>query len=194
MLTRALHDWIPPFLAVALAHGAVWHGFGYQRTIDEAPRILPVVQVSLVEFLPPRNRVTALQKRPAPPKKEPVPAKTRETTEPVVEGPGETTRQAAHAPQEYSEPVYSATTLNNQPPAYPLTARRRGIEGTVLLRVEINAEGRCQHVRVKRSSGHAVLDRAAVDTVRQWRFVPARRGSDAVTATVQVPITFKLNS
>jgi protein TonB len=101
---------------------------------------------------------------------------------------------AAPAPQEYSEPIYSAAYLNNQPPVYPLTARRRGIEGTVLLRVEIHAHGHCQQVRVKRSSGHAVLDGAALEAVRQWHFVPARRGSQAVTATVDVPISFRLNS
>jgi protein TonB len=198
MIARELHDWIPSFLAVALAHGAVWHGFTHHRSVDEGPQILPVVQVSLVEFLPPRNRVTALQEKMLPPKKEPAPAPVPETlpvtTEPVVENPIATTQQAAPAPQEHSEPIYSAAYLNNQPPAYPLSARRRGIEGTVLLRVEIHALGHCQHVQVKRSSGHEVLDRAALEAVRQWRFVPARRGSQPVTAPVEVPITFKLDS
>lgn len=197
MIARELNDWIPSFLAVALAHSAVWYGFAHHRSVDEGPQILPVVQVSLMEFLPPRNRVTALQEKVLPPREKPAPAPdtTPVTTEPVVESPIATTQQVAAAtPQEYSEPIYSAAYLNNQPPAYPLTARRRGIEGTVLLRVEIHAHGHCQHVHVKRSSGHEVLDRAAVEAVRQWRFVPARRGSQAVSAPVEVPITFKLNS
>jgi len=191
MPIRDLHDWIPSFCAVALAHGMVWYGLTQYRAADEGPRILPVVQVSLVNFLPPKNRVTALQEKVSPPKKTPAPV--AETTEPLAESPVAATRQAAPAPQEYSEPIYSAAYLNNQPPAYPLTARRRGIEGTVLLRVEIHAHGHCQQVHVKRSSGHAVLDRAAVEAVRQWRFVPARRGNLAVTAAVEVPITFRLD-
>jgi len=196
MPTREFHDWIPSFFAVALAHGLVWYGLTQYRAVDEGPQILPVVQVSLVNFLPPKNRVTALQEKVTPPKKTPAPVAetTPVTPEPLAESPVATARPAAAAPQEYSEPIYSAAYLNNQPPAYPLTARRRGIEGTVLLRVEIHAHGHCQHVRVKRSSGHAVLDRAAVEAVRQWRFVPARRGSQAVTAAVEVPITFRLDS
>jgi protein TonB len=195
MLTRELHDWIPSFLAVTLAHGAVWYGLTHHRAVDEGPQILPVVQVSLMEFLPPKNRVTALQEKVLPPKKEtPTPTPETAAPAPVAESPLATTRQATPAPQEYSEPIYSAAYLNNQPPAYPLSARRRGLEGTVLLRVEIHAHGHCQHVRVKRSSGHEMLDRAAVEAVRQWRFVPARRGSLAVTAAVEVPITFKLDS
>ncbi|MEK6624231.1 MAG: energy transducer TonB, partial [Bdellovibrionota bacterium] len=67
------------------------------------------------------------------------------------------------------------------------------IQGTVLLRAEILAQGYCQRVYVKHSSGHDMLDRAAVEAVRRWRFVPARRGNLPVSATVEIPITFKLN-
>ena len=198
MASHELHDWVASFLAVALAHGAVCYGLLRHDSIDELPQILPAMQVSLVEYLPPKNRVTALQEKPTPRRKEPVPTPAPEmtpaTTERATENPTTMAPEvAAAASQEYSEPIYGAAYLNNQPPAYPLTARRRGIEGTVLLRVEIHANGHCQQVRVKRTSGHAVLDRAALEAVRQWRFVPARRGGHAVTATVDVPISFRLN-
>ncbi|MFW6162471.1 MAG: energy transducer TonB, partial [Planctomycetota bacterium] len=48
-------------------------------------------------------------------------------------------------------------------------------------------------VRVARSSGHAVLDEAAVAAVRRWRFTPARAGGAAVTAEVEIPIRFRLS-
>ncbi|MBS4097139.1 MAG: energy transducer TonB, partial [Sulfuricella sp.] len=91
-------------------------------------------------------------------------------------------------------PRYNAAYLNNPPPAYPLAARRRGIEGTVLVRAEISAEGECLRVELKKSSGTEMLDQTALEAVKKWRFVPAKRGSQAVTAWVEVPLTFKLDN
>ena len=65
-------------------------------------------------------------------------------------------------------------------PSYPATARRLGIEGTALLRVFVDGQGRVGDVVVKQSAGHPDLDRAAADAVRRWRFEPARRGADTV--------------
>jgi protein TonB len=45
---------------------------------------------------------------------------------------------------------------------YPEQARRLGIEGTVTLFVELTADGRVEDVRIVESSGHAILDNAAV--------------------------------
>jgi protein TonB len=91
-------------------------------------------------------------------------------------------------------PRYNAAYLSNPPPAYPLAARRRGIEGTVLVRAEISAGGECQRAELKKTSGHEMLDNAALEAVKKWRFVPAKRGSQAVVAWVEVPITFKLEN
>jgi protein TonB len=98
----------------------------------------------------------------------------------------------APEPETYTQPIFSASYLNNPPPVYPLAARRRGHEGTVIVRVEIGSDGGCRQAALKQGSGHALLDRAAVDAVRKWRFVPAKRGDTALTAWVEVPITFKL--
>jgi periplasmic protein TonB len=88
--------------------------------------------------------------------------------------------------------VFNAAYLRNPEPVYPLTSRRRGEQGTVLLRVVVTREGTAASVNVDRTSGHAALDQAALDAVRKWRFVPARRGADAVESTVVVPIVFEL--
>lgn len=80
----------------------------------------------------------------------------------------------------------------NPLPPYPIAARRLGLEGEVLLRVFVAADGRPTNVVVLKSSGHAMLDESAVETVRtRWRFVPATRGGVPVDDTVQVPIRFR---
>jgi protein TonB len=91
-------------------------------------------------------------------------------------------------------PRYNAAYLSNPPPTYPLSARRRGIEGTVLVRAEVAAGGECLRAELKKSSGAEVLDQAALEAVKKWRFVPAKRGTQAVVAWVEVPITFKLEN
>ena len=76
--------------------------------------------------------------------------------------------------------------------AYPETARRLGLEGRTVLRVEVDAEGRVADVAVVESSGHPMLDEAAVDAVSRWRFEPARRGGLPTGHRLRVPIRFAL--
>ena len=79
------------------------------------------------------------------------------------------------------------------PPAYPIAALRNGEQGTVLLRVEVNAEGRPTAASVERSSGSRTLDQAARQQVlRRWAFVPAQDGGQAVPAIGLVPVSFSL--
>ena len=77
-------------------------------------------------------------------------------------------------------------------PAYPMTARRAGVEGTTLLDVFVGTDGHVVDVVVKQSAGHPDLDRAASEAVRRWRFEPARRGADAVAMWVELPVEFHL--
>ncbi len=77
-------------------------------------------------------------------------------------------------------------------PVYPAFARRLGYEGRVVLHIQVLATGSVGTVRVERSSGYAVLDEAALESVKRWRFKPAQRGGQPVDATLLVPITFKL--
>jgi TonB family protein len=79
-------------------------------------------------------------------------------------------------------------------PSYPLTAKRLGIQGTTMLRIHVREDGQVGEVKVEQSAGHDDLDQAAVDAVRRWRFEPARRGGEAVTAWVRLPVNFKLES
>ncbi|MGN6512928.1 MAG: energy transducer TonB, partial [Lysobacteraceae bacterium] len=79
-------------------------------------------------------------------------------------------------------------------PAYPRDALRDGIEGSVLLKVLVDVDGRPLDVQVARSSGNRSLDRAAREQVlRQWRFRPAMRDGRAVQAIGLVPVEFRLD-
>ena len=91
-----------------------------------------------------------------------------------------------------TEPVFNAAYLNNPPPVYPAVARRQNIEGQVLLEVVVSANGQADAVEIKNSSGSPLLDNAAMDAVRRWRFVPAKQNDIAVAANVMVPVVFKI--
>lgn len=78
----------------------------------------------------------------------------------------------------------------NPAPRYPPQALRRGESGTVTVRVQIGADGVPTEVSVGTTSGSRLLDRAAQDAVRRWRFRPALANGQPVSGTVMVPITF----
>lgn len=82
--------------------------------------------------------------------------------------------------------------VENPKPSYPQEARRRGVEGEVRLRVEVLSDGRVGQAEVRDSSGHEILDRAALTTVKQWRFIPAKKGGDPIPVWVNIPIKFQL--
>lgn len=82
--------------------------------------------------------------------------------------------------------------LHNPRPVYPAIARRRHWEGRVVLKVRVRTDGTCGQVEVHQSSGHEVLDEAALEAVGSWRFSPAIRGGKPVESWVHVPISFNL--
>jgi len=79
----------------------------------------------------------------------------------------------------------------NPKPPYPRIARRRGYEGVVVLKVEILPNGRVGELRVKKSSGHHILDKSALNTVKKWKFIPAKRGEDPIRIWAEIPIKFE---
>lgn len=92
------------------------------------------------------------------------------------------------APSRQAVPLY----LKNPPPEYPAAARRRGHEGTVTMEVLVDREGSVQDIHLSSSSGHDMLDRAAMQAVRRWIFEPATQGEEKVEMWVKVPLTFRL--
>jgi periplasmic protein TonB len=95
-------------------------------------------------------------------------------------------------PTAYRPPNGKVISLNNPKPIYPKLARRRGIEGVVLLSVQVSAKGEVVGVNIKKGSGYNLLDRAAKKAVERWQFIPAQRMGRHVAATVKLPIQFQL--
>lgn len=84
--------------------------------------------------------------------------------------------------------------LNRIQPVYPSTAYRNREEGTVLLAILVDAEGRAAEVDVVSSSRSRDLDRAAIEAAKQWTFEPAVRDGRKVEARVEAPVTFRLEA
>ena len=82
----------------------------------------------------------------------------------------------------------------NAPPVYPNLARKRGQQGTVVLQVLVNGEGRVDDIKLDTSSGYSMLDRAANGAVMKWLFEPGRQGKKTVPMWVRVPVTFELKN
>ena len=80
----------------------------------------------------------------------------------------------------------------NIPPPYPGLARKRGQQGTVILQVLVNKEGRVDDLEIKTSSGFRLLDRAALSAVSKWSFEPGKLGDERIEMWVNVPVSFKL--
>lgn len=123
---------------------------------------------------------------------EPEPNLTSEPA-PIVEEVTAPAIQTLTAPVQLdAEPDYRADYLNNPRPPYPMVARRMGYQGKVILNVEVLAEGKAGEVKLHQGSGHEILDKAALQTVKTWRFAPARRFGKPVTMWFLVPIKFSL--
>jgi protein TonB len=87
-----------------------------------------------------------------------------------------------------ARPLYSL----NTPPPYPRKARRMGYEGIVMLKVLIDENGRVDDLMLLESSGHTILDRAALSAVREWQFEPGTEGGIKKKMWVKIPVRFQL--
>ncbi|WP_303785672.1 energy transducer TonB [Azovibrio restrictus] len=214
LLALALH--------LGLAGGLLWRGRGEPAPRPEPLPVMvslvpdrpapaaraelppPAPQTSVPRSVPTPSKPVAAQK-PAPERVQtPTPTASPAPTAATTASPAATAPAASSntSPTEtggvqtasVSAPRFDAAYLHNPKPPYPLLARRRGVEGKVLLKVQVSAAGLAEQVQIAQSSGHDSLDEAALNTVRTWRFVPAQRGDTPVAAAVLVPITFKLEN
>ena len=79
------------------------------------------------------------------------------------------------------------------PPLYSDEARRRGVEGVVFVRAQIDTDGRVRDARVTQGPG-AGLDENALVALRQWRFHPGIRNGAVVSMNVETEIAFTLRN
>lgn len=99
---------------------------------------------------------------------------------------------AAPAPPRLELPSSDAAYLNNPKPAYPRLSLQRNEQGTVRLAVLVGVDGRAKEVQLKVSSGFERLDRAALDAVVGWTFVPGKRNGVAEEMWYELPMPFRL--
>lgn len=130
-------------------------------------------------------------KKPEPPTP-PAPAPTPAQSAPPSPSPAPAAPAAAPGPVKESAAVSGLASLGNPPPEYPSLALRRNWEGTVVLRIKVLPNGRAGTVEVTRSSGKQQLDDAAVEAVRNWKFIPAKRGDTPIEGFATQTIDFKL--
>ncbi len=81
--------------------------------------------------------------------------------------------------------------LDTPSPRYPDPARILRMEGAVVLSATIDASGRVVDVEIEKGVG-PFLDRAAIEAVSRWRYVPARIGARPVAVILRVTLTFRL--
>jgi periplasmic protein TonB len=102
--------------------------------------------------------------------------------------PGETAKSLSAPGIADAYPLYR----ENVPPVYPEIARIRGYEGIVLVAAEILPDGSVGSMKIRKSSGHAILDQSAVKAVKPWKFEPARKSGKPFAVWVELPIKFVL--
>ena len=139
----------------------------------KAPPQVPVVAQAPVDYGPPSANTVQVA-TPAPPA-------------PVAAAP------APPPPEPVTEPRGYAGYRSNPAPDYPALAQDRGLQGQVVLKVHVLASGKPDNVAVDKSSGHKILDDAAVKAVLAWSFDPAKRGQTPIDGWVKVPLNFKLS-
>lgn len=81
----------------------------------------------------------------------------------------------------------------NPPPGYPAMAREQGYEGVVLVKAEVLTNGRVGQTVIRKSSGYAILDEAAVNAVKTWKFEPARKSGTPYKTWAELPIKFVIS-
>lgn len=159
-----------------------------QKTENVVVREIPRPLAVPVEQLPVVERKTRSEKI-AP---EPSETSAVQQQEPVadvpVAGRSMVEEKAALLPVIMARPLYK----KNPRPVYPTIARRRRYQGTTLLEVLVDSQGRVGELRVFQSCGYEVLDRAALTAVKGWLFEPGRLGDDKIDMWVRVPVRFQL--
>jgi protein TonB len=161
--------------------------------LPPAPKLQPEIRKQkpkpkVQEHIPmPTEQVAVAQEPPSPLPLAPVVAVLEKAPE-VVKPP------LPSEEPEIEPPRFGVAYLENPSPAYPALSRRLGEEGRVLLRVLVSEDGNADTVQVEAGSGSGRLDQAALEAVKKWRFIPAKRNNQPISAYVIVPIKFSLES
>ncbi|HTP42620.1 MAG TPA: energy transducer TonB, partial [Nitrospiria bacterium] len=147
-------------------------------------------------------------KPPVPVKLEPPPPAPPAPQQLVVKAPVVSPEQPVAPPPPPSAPVLEASSAppgpvqlttelsvscpKRSPPEYPALSRRMGEEGRVIVRVELDEQGRVDTAQIESSSGSSRLDAAALAAVKSWQCSPAVHDGNPVRAVALQPFLFRL--
>lgn len=201
---------LPGLMFVLAAHGALLYFLFKQQLIPPPEQLATLI----VNFIPANRPKEEPKAEPPPPKLQPVkkPPQSRQlVAEAPILSPSEPVAPpAAPEPLPDPEPVAMAppqqmapgpVTLSSElavacpelnAPAYPPLSRRLGEEGKLVLRVELDENGRISMTQVISSSGFKRLDEAAMVAVKTWRCTPPQRNGQPVRAIALQPFNFVL--
>ncbi|CAH0530201.1 energy transducer TonB [Vibrio hippocampi] len=132
------------------------------------------------------------QKKPKPPETSPKPPEPKEnTTEPTPEETPQIVNSGVSSkPIVVEKPSFLSKPVS---PRYPRIARKRGIEGTATYEIWINAQGQqTQHILIS-SSGAEILDKSALDAIKQWKFSTHKIDGVAIAHRIRIPVRFNLD-
>lgn len=162
-------------------------------------RVIPPPPPPIVPITPPRPTAVPVR-RVAPPAAvipNPEPAQTKDDVVPDLVPPADPSPFDASGVDSgpfVPTQIGALSYLDAPPPRYPARAIARHLEGDIVLRVTVGADGRPEAIEVQQSSGHDLLDRAAIEQVRKrWRFRPLIVDGLPSRAIGLVPIRFSLD-
>lgn len=93
---------------------------------------------------------------------------------------------------DYSGMVLPYLASSPKPIQYPRWAINQGWQGRLVMAIEILTDGTVGRYKVMKSTGHRMLDSAATDAVRTWKFKPAIKDGNVITTCIEIPVTFEL--
>jgi protein TonB len=79
------------------------------------------------------------------------------------------------------------------PLEYPALALRRGYEGIVLIKIDVDRQGKVTHVQLLESSGYDILDQEVLKAAKKWLYKPAKKGNEPIEDSVKAIIRFLIN-
>ncbi|WP_099536610.1 energy transducer TonB [Stenotrophomonas maltophilia] len=144
-----------------------------------------------------RNVMVTIVDAPPPPKPSPVPPPQAPVVDVPEPRPSDiVTPPSPPAPPAPATSIEASVDISSKamnPPRYPPAAFRAGIQGEVILIIDVDANGNVTNVTVEKSSRNRDLDRAAMEAARKWRFNAAESGGKKAAGRVRVPVNFALN-
>jgi len=95
-------------------------------------------------------------------------------------------------PVEYEKLDEKSQITESAKPIYPEKARKDSLIGTTFIEVEVDTKGKVTVAKVKESSGHTLLDEAAIEAAKKFKFSPGKKDGEAVSTIMVIPFKFSL--